>query len=117
MQKLSTTLFLGAAVAFIPSAASAVTLSDTIKTFSNLINGLIPLLLALAVLTFFWGLAMYMLNAGNTEERSKGINIMVMGIIVIFVMVSIWGIIRILQETFKVEQSSPIIPEAIQRRF
>lgn len=116
MQKLSTTFLVGLAV-LLPATADAVTIGHTISTVSNIINGLIPIVLAIAVLTFFWGLAMYMLNASDSESRGKGINIMFMGIIVIFVMVSIWGIVRILQSTFQVEGTAPIIPDAIQRNY
>lgn len=116
MHKISTTLAVGVA-ALMPAAADAVTLGHTISTISKIINGLIPIVLAIAVLVFFWGLAMYLLNASNSEKRAEGINIMVMGIIAIFVMVSIWGIIRILQQTFKVDQAKPIIPDAIERRY
>ena len=115
MQRLTSTALFAAVVAFLPSAADAVTLEHTVGQVSALINGLIPLVLAIAVLTFFWGLAQYMLNAGDGEKRKEGINIMFMGIIVIFVMVSVWGIVRILQETFKVDQGTPIIPATIQR--
>jgi len=116
MQKLSTALLVGVA-ALLPAAADAVTLGHTISTISKIINGLIPIVLAIAVLLFFWGLAMYLLSASNPEKRSEGINIMFMGIIAIFVMVSIWGIVRILQQTFQVDQSKPIIPDAIERRY
>ena len=103
--------------AFVPTAADAVTLGHTISTISQIINGLIPVVLAIAVLIFFWGLAMYMFNTSDTDKRAQGINIMFMGILVIFVMVSIWGIIQILQQTFKVDQSTPIIPDSIERRY
>ncbi|TSC62362.1 MAG: hypothetical protein Athens041674_525 [Parcubacteria group bacterium Athens0416_74] len=39
---------------------------------------------------------------------------MMYGVIAIFVMVSIWGIIRLLQNTFKVTSTDPIIPKGIQ---
>ena len=116
MQKLTTALFVGF-VALMPAAADAVTLGHTISTVSKIINGLIPIVLAIAVLVFFWGLAMYMFNTSDLEKRTQGINIMFMGIIVIFVMVSVWGIIRILQQTFKVDQAKPIIPDSIERRY
>ncbi len=115
MQKLTQATLLVAAAALLPASVSAVTLGDTISTLTNIVNSLIPLVLAVAVLLFFWGLAQYMLNASDTEARNKGINIMFMGIIVIFVMVSLWGIVRVLQETFKVDQSAPIVPAAIYR--
>ena len=41
---------------------------------------------------------------------------MVMGVVSIFVMVSLWGIIGVLQQTFKVDSSKPIVPEPIKYR-
>ena len=117
MQKLSIAALFAAAMAVVPTSVDAVTLGHTISTISKIINGLIPIVLAIAVLIFFWGLAKYLLSAGDSTERVKGINVMIMGIIAIFVMVSIWGIIRILQETFKVDQAKPIIPESIERSY
>ena len=116
MHKISTAAFVGM-MALAPSVTDAVTLGHTISTVSKIINGLIPIVLAIAVLIFFWGLAMYMFNTNDTNKRTEGINIMFMGILAVFVMVSIWGIIRILQQTFKVDQAKPIVPDAIERRY
>lgn len=112
----STTVFAIGAFLFLPSVALGETLGHTLSVISEIINGLIPIVLAITVLIFFWGLAMYLLDAGNAEKKSQGINIMVMGTVALFVMVSIWGIIGILQQTFKVESGKPIIPERIERR-
>ena len=115
MQKLSTTaLLVGGIAVMLPSAAEAVTLGHTLAQVSGLINGLIPIVLAIAVLVFFWGLAMYMFNTSDLDKRTQGVNIMFMGIVVIFVMVSLWGIIRILQQTFKVEYGAPVVPAVIR---
>ena len=102
---------------FLPTMADAVTLGHTISTISKIINGFIPIVLAIAVLVFFWGLAMYMFNASDREKRIEGINIMFMGVIAVFVMVSIWGIVGILQQTFKVDKAKPIVPDVIDRRY
>ena len=100
----------------LPLVVDAVTLGHTLGVISNVVNGLIPIVLALTVLFFFWGLAMYLLDAGNSEKKADGIRIMVMGVAALFVMVSIWGIIGVLQQTFQVDQSKPIIPEPIEQR-
>ncbi len=105
------------AAAVMPTVASAVTLKHTLGTISGIINAIIPIILALAVLAFFWGLMTYLFSGDSTENKGKGINIMIMGIIAIFVMVSIWGIIRVLQSTFKVDKAKPIIPDVIERRY
>jgi hypothetical protein len=58
------------------------------------------LVLALALLFFFWGVAKFILNADNDEKRTEGKKVMIWGIIALFVMVSVWGLINILANTF-----------------
>jgi len=100
----------------LPALTSAVTLGHTLSVVSDLVNGLIPITLAITVLIFFWGLAMYLWDSSNPEKKGQGIQIMVMGILALFVMVSIWGIIGVLQQTFKVDQAKPIVPDPIEQR-
>ncbi len=117
MRKFITSLTLAGAVVVLPTVAAAVTLKHTLGTVSGIINAVIPILLAIAVIAFFWGLVMYLLSGEVAEKKSQGIQIMMMGLIAIFVMVSIWGIIRVLQSTFKVDQGRPIIPDVIERNY
>jgi uncharacterized membrane protein len=100
-------------IVFVPFVGEAVTLAHTLNVVSGIVNALIPIVLALAVLFFFWGLATYMLKAG--EEKKEGISIMIMGTMAIFVMVSVWGIVRVLQQTFQVDNAKPIVPDMIER--
>lgn len=57
-------------------------------------NILIPLAFTLALLLFFWGMVKYIWSAGDKEEGKK---IMVWGVVALFVMSSIWGIVSFLQ--------------------
>ena len=102
---------------FVPMFASAATVGSVLKVFSDTINAVIPIILALAVLYFFWGLAKYVLNSANEDAKEEGRNIMIWGIIALFVMVSVWGLIALLQDTFDVDSQSPnqFIPEIIER--
>lgn len=113
---IQTTALVGAA-ALLPTVTSAVTLKHTLGTVSGIINAIIPILLALAVLAFFWGLVQYLMSGDAAEKKGDGIQLMIMGLVAIFVMVSIWGIIRVLQATFKVDKAKPIIPDVIERRY
>ena len=99
----------------IPLFASAQNLQGLLNAFSELLNLAIPVVIALAVLYFFWGLAQYILNSGDETKKSEGRSIMIYGIIALFVMVSVWGLIRLLQETFNVKDQNPIIPGQIRR--
>ena len=82
---------------------------------TRILNALVALFVLIAVVVFFWGLIQYLVNVG--EEKHKGLQTMIWGIIAIFVMVSIWGIIRILQSTIGVDSNqSALTPQGIYPR-
>ena len=70
----------------------------------NLLIGIIKqagiLVVALALLFFFWGLSKFILQAGSEDGRKEGRNIMLWGIIALFIMISVWGIVAVLDNTF-----------------
>lgn len=98
----------------LPVVASAASLFDTLALFNTFLNALIGLFITLAIVVFFWGLIKYLVGLDSSESKAEGLQIMMYGVIAIFVMVSIWGIIRLLQNTFKVTSTDPIIPKGIQ---
>jgi len=59
----------------------------------DLINLGIRILFALAMAFFFWGLAQFILKSGDVKLREEGKNRMVWGILALFVMASIYGIL------------------------
>lgn len=72
------------------------------KVISQIINPLIPVLIGIGLIVFFWGIIQFVLNADSEEKRSTGKQHMIWGIIGIFIMVSVWGIIYLLQDFFGV---------------
>ena len=68
-----------------------------IATFGGLLKKLIPLSVAVALLYFLWGLALFIWSSGDVKKVKEGKLIMTWGIIALFVMVSIWGIVGILR--------------------
>ena len=105
---------LAIAAVFAPYIASAQTLLNTLGFVSTVLNDIVWLLITIAIIVFFWGLVMYLLDINDAAKRNEGLKIMTFGIIALFVMVSIWGIIRLLQATFKVSSTTPIVPQGIQ---
>lgn len=103
---------LPALCALVPALASAATLTDTLVFLSNFLNGVMGLFITLAIVVFFWGLIKYLWSMGP-EDAHEGLKVMFWGIIAVFVMVSIWGIIRLLQSTLKVTSTDPVIPKGI----
>lgn len=77
-------------------------LADTVDT-------LIPLVLALAVLFFLWSLAQFIrgLSQGDTQ-LADGKRKLIWGTITLFVMVSIWGIIGLVQKEFGIKGGGAI---------
>lgn len=101
---------------FAPALAFAQgNLTTIINTVQNLVNLIIPLLVALALLAFFWGLVRYIWKSGDEEAQKAGKNIMIAGIVGLFVMVSIWGIISIIGNTFGVAPGGTVTPPRVNR--
>ena len=80
--------------------AAPADVTEFIQLLSGIVGSLVPIVVALAVLAFFWGLANFILQAGNEQKRAEGKRLMVWGIIALFVIISIWGIVAVLTSTF-----------------
>ncbi|HET8574872.1 MAG TPA: hypothetical protein VFM02_01720 [Candidatus Paceibacterota bacterium] len=85
-------------------------ISSLLYSAGSILQTIIALLIALTVLFFFYGIVRFMFAAGNEESRKQGINLMIYGIIALFVMVSLWGLVFVLQDTFNVNQSVQVFP-------
>ncbi len=73
----------------------------------TLINSVIPLLFTLASVGFMWGVIKYFINPDNEEARKKGKTYMLWGIIALFVMISMWGLVGVLTRTFGIQTLIP----------
>ncbi len=62
------------------------------------INSIIPILVSLAVLVFLFGVISYLVGK-KSESKSEGAKYMIWGIISIFVMVSVWGLVGLVGST------------------
>lgn len=67
-----------------------------------IIQPLVVLLLVAGVAYFIWGVATYILNADKPDERKKGTQHLIWGVLGIVIMVGVIGIIRIARSTFGV---------------
>ena len=100
-----------ASALLLPGIAFAVTLEDTLNEIGNLINVAGPIVIGLALLYFFWGLASYIFSSDDPEKKESGRNIMIWGVIALFVMVSVWGLVNVLADTFNLDtQNTPDVP-------
>ena len=97
-----------AGLAALPSIASAQTLITVIQRVQQILNLVIPILITLALIYFFWGLGMYILNQSSEEKKEQGRSIMIWGVVALFVMVSVWGLVGLIGSTFNIN-SNPTI--------
>lgn len=98
-------------------SSSVQTLADFLCVILGLVNFALPVLVGLAVLVFFWGLVQYIFSLGGEgdEKRQKsGRTLMIWGIIAFFVMLSLFGIIRIAQQTFNFQNPATQQPNVPQ---
>lgn len=66
----------------------------------NIIQPLVPLLMALTLVYFIWGVTKFVRDSDSDQARSQGRKIMISGVIALFVEVSIWGLVALLTQTF-----------------
>ena len=73
-------------------------------------NTVTYLLVALAVIFIVWNVVKYVIGGNNPEEKTKaGFNVLWV-IVGLFIIVSIWGLVNILTNTFKTSATNQAIP-------
>jgi len=89
---------------FAPFLAFAqVTINSIIQKIGAIFNLVIPFLITLALIYFLYGVARYIMNQGDEEARKNARNVMIHGIIALFVIVSVWGLVAVLNTTFGIQ--------------
>ena len=80
-----------------PTLAFAQQLSN-INTFVTSIGSLVriatPIVVGLALLAFFWGLVKFIFAQGNEEGKADAKKIMLWGLVALFVMIAVWGLVN-----------------------
>lgn len=67
---------------------------------ATIIDPIILLLFSVGVFLFMWGLVQFLLNADKPEGKENGQRHMLWGIIGVFIMATVFGIIQIILSTF-----------------
>ncbi len=80
-----------------------------IDQLADIVAYLIPVVFALILLAFFWGLAKFIFG-GAEDAKTKGKNIMLWSVIALFLAASVWGIVNILQTLFGTTDDTVTVP-------
>lgn len=78
---------------------------------------MIPLLISMALVLFLAGIVKFVASGDSEEKRDAGKGLMLFGIISLFVMVSVWGLVRILYNTFFGSADTSAFPAVVTTPF
>ena len=73
---------------------------------SEILNALMPFLVALGVVYLVWGVVQSFIN-DSEEAKKKGKDRIIFGVIGLAVIISIWGLVYILVRTFRTVDVAP----------
>jgi len=91
-------LVIATSLIFVPVIASAQTWVNFLTRFMQLLNMVLPMIIAFTIVFFFWGVVKF-IQADESTQKSEAKGLLVYGIVAIFVMVSIWGLVNFLLYT------------------
>ena len=79
-------------------------INGVIRFITDLLDVALPIIIAFAVVYFIYGIARYVL-AGDETAKEAAKDKIIYGIIGLFVMVSVWGLVNILVNTFGLDNT------------
>ena len=80
------------------------TIQGMICKIGDILNTIVPILIALGVVYFVWGVITFVIS-NDEEAKTTGRNRMIYGIIGLVVIVGMWGLVRVVTNTFGVGRS------------
>ena len=92
------------------------TLFGLMCKFGQLFNAAVPVLIALGVLYFIWGVVTYVISS-DEEAKKAGRDRVIYGIIGLAVIIGVWGLVNLLRRTFGLNNQQqiqvPTVPTSI----
>ena len=79
----------------------AATVSLLQRILVNIVNPLITLMVAVALIYFLWGVFEFVRNAESSEERKKGGMHMLYGALGLFIMLTAYGVLNLIVGTVR----------------
>ncbi len=122
---LSRAIIIGATLACIPLyAAAQINLPGTESTWRNIFVVIrniaymaIPVIFALGLIIFLWGLLMFLRAAGDENAADEGKRRIIWGVVIMFVMIAVWGLVGILSQLSGIQPGiTPTLPNVPSAR-
>ena len=74
--------------------------SDVVNILIGGINNIVTVLIVFALLIFMWGIIRFIYNVNDSREREQGKQFILWGLVALFVLASLWGIMGIMCSAF-----------------
>ena len=101
-------------VVLIPAVTSAQLggIGNLLNETDMVVRFSIGLLAGIALLVFFWGLVKFIFAQGSETIKTEAKKVMGWGLVALFVMISVWGLVRFMQEALLggVDFTAPPVP-------
>lgn len=94
MKKITLTT-LGFFAPLLAFAQTGTYITNVLTIIKGIINAAFPILTSLAILFFFWELIQYIRS--SAEEKAENRSMLLWSILALFIIFSVWGIIRVAQ--------------------
>ncbi|MDE1924719.1 MAG: hypothetical protein KGH79_00875 [Patescibacteria group bacterium] len=120
MKKTALAAALLFALPFVAFAQALQPVMVLVSAVGNILNMLIPVLIAAALVFFFYGLIKYIQHpeGGGDHGGGGGRSIMIAGLVSLFIMVSVWGIVNLAQNALGVQGNAPVqVPQVPQASY
>lgn len=76
------------------------TFADIVNNVIGLVlNPLVSLLIGVALIYFLWGIVTYVRAGDSTEKVAEGARMMLYGVVALFVMIAVWGLVNVVAQT------------------
>ena len=82
-----------------------------VRQLAKIFNVIVPFLIGLAVFLIIYGILRHIASADDEEKRTEARNFILWGIVGVFIMVSVWGLVNILIKTFNLDNSNAVVTD------
>lgn len=84
------------------SLAQSSDLNGVADGVNKVLYYIVPVIIGLSLLSFLWGILNYILHGSEEGQREESKQFMIWGVVGMFVMVSVWGIVFMFAHTLGV---------------
>ena len=91
----TTTALLTPALAF----AQPSNFSELVNILLDILSATVPVIFGVTMIAILWAGAQMILHADNEQKRKDGRRTLMWGVIVLFVMISVWGFVNLIRSS------------------